>query len=99
VQSRGHEVRRFTSAAILALIATVSSPIPARPQAEDGVPIPRKSRIEPGLQVIELPDLENVQRRRADEMRRDAEAANDLGRREVHYRQERMGPINFRLWN
>ncbi len=91
--------RRSLSAGILALIATTTLPTWGWPQVpEDAVPtLERKELIEAGWQIVDMPELEDVKRKRFEKMSRSIEAGNELRRREVHYRQERIGPINFRL--
>ena len=92
-------VRRSALAGVVALIATTTLPTWGWPQvAENAAPtLERKERIEPGWQIVDLPDLDNVKRRRFDKASRNVEVGNELRRREVHYRQERLGSINFRL--
>ena len=93
--------RRSLSAGIVALIATTTLPTSGWPQvAEDAVPtIERKERIEPGWQIVAMPELEDVKRKRFEKTSRSIEAGNELRRREVHYTQERMGRVNFGIWD
>ena len=52
-----------------------------------------------GPLTVDPSELEAHRRRRAAMISRDVEIGNDLRRREVHYRQERIGPMTFGIWD
>ena len=59
----------------------------------------REKLLAKGYKPIELPELADIERQRAQKIDRDAAAGNQLRRNEVDYRRDRVGPVTFNIWS
>ena len=92
--------RSNAAAFLLAALLAGGPPLGLAQDAEDARPMSEREKLlAKGYKPMELPELSNIERQRAQKIDRDAAAGNHLRRNEVNYRRDRVGPVTFNIWS